>query len=60
MTYDLSEDQRALQDLVRRVARERVADRTNEINRLPAIGVIELRGYSDGKKIQTDQATTTP
>jgi hypothetical protein len=32
MTYDLDPDQRALQDLVRRVARERVADRANEID----------------------------
>jgi alkylation response protein AidB-like acyl-CoA dehydrogenase len=33
MSYDLNEDQRQIQDLVRRVARERVAARADEIDR---------------------------
>jgi len=33
MTYELNEDQLAIQDLVRRVARERVAPRADEIDR---------------------------
>ena len=31
-TFELGEDQRRLQDLIRRVARERVAPRANEID----------------------------
>ena len=33
MTFDLDEDQRQVQELVRRVARERVAPRADEIDR---------------------------
>ena len=32
MTYDLNQEQREVQDLVRRVARERVAGRASEID----------------------------
>ena len=34
MTYELSDDQKSIQDLVRRVAREKVAARADEIDRL--------------------------
>jgi alkylation response protein AidB-like acyl-CoA dehydrogenase len=33
MTYQLSDDQRSIQDLIRRVAREKVAPRADEIDR---------------------------
>ena len=33
MTYELSDDQKAIQDLIRRVGREKVAPRADEIDR---------------------------